>query len=77
MVYGFVQQSGGHVRVRTEEGQGTTVAIYLPRHLGTVSSPVEAQDATAPTKTAASSVVLLVEDEKATVLAVKRRFAVL
>jgi len=64
MVYGFVQQSGGHVRVRTEEGQGTTVAIYLPRHLGTVSPPAEAQDATAPTKTAASSVVLLVEDEK-------------
>ena len=65
MVYGFVQQSGGHVRVRTEEGEGMTVAIYLPRHLGTISPPVEAQDATAPTETAATSVVLVVEDEEA------------
>ena len=34
MIYGFVQQSGGHVLLSSEEGQGTTVAIYLPRHLG-------------------------------------------
>jgi CheY-like chemotaxis protein len=31
MIYGFVQQSGGHVRLRSELGQGTTVTIYLPR----------------------------------------------
>ena len=34
MIYGFVQQSGGHVHLRSEDGQGTTVTIYLPRHLG-------------------------------------------
>ena len=40
MVYGFIKQSGGHIRVYSEVGQGTSVKIYLPRHHG----PVPAND---------------------------------
>ncbi|MCQ9426778.1 PAS domain-containing protein [Pseudomonas sp. LJDD11] len=32
MVYGFVRQSGGQVRIYSEPGQGTTMCLYLPRH---------------------------------------------
>jgi len=60
MVYGFVKQSGGHVTVYSEEGQGTSVKLYFPRYLGEVARPVAA----APATPAASSneTVLVVED---------------
>lgn len=42
MVYGFVQQSGGHVRIESEVGKGTRVALYLPRAVDdAVAGPVE------------------------------------
>ena len=34
MIYGFARQSGGHVRIYSEEGMGATVCLYLPRHYG-------------------------------------------
>jgi signal transduction histidine kinase len=34
MIYGFVKQSGGHVRIESRLGAGTTVRLQLPRHAG-------------------------------------------
>jgi signal transduction histidine kinase len=34
MVYGFVKQSGGHVRIYSEVARGTTINLYLPRYFG-------------------------------------------
>ena len=63
MIYGFVQQSGGHVLLRSSEGHGTTVAIYLPRYMG-VEVGVETIEGVPPVPQAEAGVaVLLVEDE--------------
>ena len=61
MIYGFVQQSGGHIHLRSEVGQGTIVTIYLPRHLGAVGGAEVDTVAGLPAK--GSAVVLVVEDE--------------
>ena len=63
MVFGFVKQSGGHVKIYSEPGHGTTVRLYLPRAIGdrpatrARSEPVEPPRGTAT--------VLVVEDEPA------------
>lgn len=33
-VFGFIKQSGGHVAIYSEEGAGTSIKLYLPRHMG-------------------------------------------
>ncbi len=60
-VYGFVRQSGGHVRIYSEPGLGTTVKLYLPRHME--AAAVEAATAPRPTRVAGGDeTILVVED---------------
>jgi CheY-like chemotaxis protein len=63
-VFGFVKQSGGHVKIYSEPGQGTTVKIYLPRHLG--APQVDTPDGAAPLDVPRSQgeTVLVVEDHE-------------
>ena len=60
MIYGFVRQSNGHIKIYSELGVGTTVRIYLPR-----STACKAEDAAvaAATMPRGSERILLVEDD--------------
>ncbi|MDE0877627.1 MAG: response regulator [Sphingomonas bacterium] len=62
MVYGFVKQSGGHVKIYSEVGHGTTVRLYLPRAMA-----VEDRETVADTGpvVGGSETVLVVEDDDA------------
>jgi len=62
-VYGFVKQSGGHVKVYSEVREGTTIKIYLPRILRE-SVPAEAAAQTLATAIAGQT-ILVVEDDPA------------
>jgi PAS domain S-box-containing protein len=62
-VFGFVKQSGGHVKIYSEVGQGTSMKIYLPRlyRFADAPQPVEKQK---PAGGMESEVVLVVEDDQ-------------
>lgn len=75
MVYGFVKQSGGHVTVYSEVGNGTVFRLYLPRaqHIAASANATEA----APESIKADSTVkiLVVEDNSAVRQLVQRQLA--
>ncbi|MGA2287566.1 ATP-binding protein [Bradyrhizobium sp.] len=60
MVYGFVKQSNGHIKIYSEEGHGTTVRIYLPQAIG-VAPAVEV--ANAEGVEGGHETILVVEDD--------------
>ena len=62
-IFGFAKQSNGHVAIASELGRGTTVRLYLPRHVGAgeALAPAAAPDL-AP---ACGQLILVVEDEAA------------
>jgi len=62
MVYGFVQQSEGEIRIYTEEGEGTTVKLFLPR--GNKDSGLEGPMALAPLIEGKGETIFIVEDEQ-------------
>jgi CheY-like chemotaxis protein len=67
MVHGFVKQSGGHVRIYSEEGRGTTVKIYLPRLIGEEVGAVpagKAEGKQAIPRAKPGEMILLVEDSE-------------
>ena len=62
MIYGFIRQSGGQAKIYSEEGRGSTISLYLPRHLGseTTSEPLQI---TEMPRAVAGETVLIVDDE--------------
>jgi PAS domain S-box-containing protein len=63
MIYGFVRQSGGQVRMYSEVGRGTTVAIYLPRFIGEIESSTDEFKLTDAPRAMPGETVLVVDDE--------------
>jgi len=64
-VYGFVQQSNGHVRLQSTPGAGTTVVIYLPRLLAEVDALPAAATVAAPLSGGGAEQILVVDDDAA------------
>ncbi|MBR0735456.1 PAS domain-containing protein [Bradyrhizobium liaoningense] len=63
MVYGFVRQSGGQVRIYSEVGQGTTMCLYLPRHYAKEADKPSASATRTSIRPQASHTILIVDDE--------------
>lgn len=63
MIYGFVQQSGGQVRIYSEIDQGSTVCLYLPRHYGEATDHLPEEHSVAIARSKYDKLVLVVDDE--------------
>jgi PAS domain S-box-containing protein len=63
MVYGFVKQSGGHLKIYSEPGEGTTVKIYLPRLIGAQAEVEKKNDELVP-EGAQHETILVCEDDE-------------
>ncbi|CAN7351257.1 PAS domain S-box protein [Bradyrhizobium sp. LjRoot220] len=61
MVFGFVKQSGGHIKIYSEEGHGTSVKMYLPRATGLNQTAAEA--AISANVEGGTETILVVEDD--------------
>ncbi|KYG19699.1 chemotaxis protein CheY [Bradyrhizobium sp. AT1] len=63
-VYGFVRQSGGHVKIYSEVDVGTTVKIYLPRYAGQEAVSIPSQSVAHPGASLQGETILVVEDDE-------------
>jgi CheY-like chemotaxis protein len=65
MVYGFVKQSNGHIKIYSEQGHGTTVKLYLPQAKGLTEGVVDQLPAKAgiPVFERGDESILIVEDD--------------
>jgi len=62
MVYGFVKQSNGHIKIYSEAGLGTTVRIYLPQAIG-LAQPITDELASTSILEGGDETILVVEDD--------------
>lgn len=62
-IFGFVRQSGGEIDIATQPGQGTSVTLYLPRHLGEVADSDAAPATDLAPASARRLTILVVEDD--------------
>lgn len=63
-VFGFIKQSGGHVKIYSEPEKGTTIKIYLPRYTGNIKLADAAEPHTLIPRGNVGEIVLVVEDER-------------
>jgi PAS domain S-box-containing protein len=63
MIYGFAKQSGGHAKIDSELGKGTTVKLYLPRYNGEIEEDGQIPDLSDVRNAHTNETVLVVEDE--------------
>ena len=63
MIYGFVRQSGGQVRIYSEVGQGTMICLYLPRHCGEAGDSEAAPELSNAPRAGHDETVLVIDDE--------------
>lgn len=63
MVYGFVKQSGGHVKIESAPNRGTNVKLYLPRTEAVAQAPSVVSDPEASALSGRDRTILLVEDD--------------
>jgi CheY-like chemotaxis protein len=62
-VYGFVKQSGGHIKIYSEPGEGTTVRIYFPRASLTTGTAEEPRRQSRVLELGGTETILVVEDD--------------
>ena len=65
MIYGFIKQSGGNVRIDSEVGRGTAITLLLPRHLDPVMETLVTETPHGMPRAQEGQTVLVVEDEAA------------
>ncbi len=72
MVFGFVKQSGGHIKVYSEVGQGTSMKLYLPRTETRPSAPALKTEALSVARGAGEHILVVEDDDQVRTLTVKQ-----
>ncbi len=62
MVYGFIKQTGGHITIDSQPGEGTTISLYVPRATSTTTLPESLEDRN-DVATRGDECILVVEDD--------------